>query len=146
MEKSDYPMLTKEMIAEVLLYITDPTYGELSSIFNGTTTIDVTGNPLICFSMGALLEGSEQRLQAVENNLNTYIWSIVLQRKFQVLLSFDELYLYLEQPLIAYSKLATGNTTWKSGPCLSRPPCSVTRAVCDGSTTVRFADHAGVGG
>lgn len=101
MEKSDYPMLTKEMIAEVLLYITDPTYGELSSIFNGTTTIDVTGNPLICFSMGALLEGSEQRLQAVENNLNTYIWSIVLQRKFQVLLSFDELYLYLEQPLMA---------------------------------------------
>ena len=101
MEKSDYPMLTKEMIAEVLLYITDPTYGELSSIFNGTTIIDVTGNPLICFSMGALLEGSEQRLQAVENNLNTYIWSIVLQRKFQVLLSFDELYLYLEQPLMA---------------------------------------------
>lgn len=101
MKKSDYPMLTKEMIAEVLLYINDPTFGELSSIFNGTTTIDVTGNPLICFSMGALLEGSEQRLQAVENNLNTYIWSIVLQRKFQVLLSFDELYLYLEQPLMA---------------------------------------------
>lgn len=94
-------MLTKEMIVEVLLYINDPTFGELSSIFNGTTTIDVTGNPLICFSMGALLEGSEQRLQAVENNLNTYIWSIVLQRKFQVLLSFDELYLYLEQPLMA---------------------------------------------
>lgn len=101
MKKSDYPMLTKEMIVEVLLYINDPTFGELSSIFNGTTTIDVTGNPLICFSMGALLEGSEQRLQAVENNLNTYIWSIVLQRKFQVLLSFDELYLYLEQPLMA---------------------------------------------
>ena len=52
-------------------------------------------------SMGALLEGSEQRLQAVENNLNTYIWSIVLLREFQVLLSFDELYMYLEQPLMA---------------------------------------------
>ena len=51
--------------------------------------------------MGALLEGSEQRLQAVENNLNTYIWSIVLLREFQVLLSFDELYMYLEQPLMA---------------------------------------------
>ena len=55
--------------------------GELSNIFNGTTTIDVKNNPLICFSKGALLEGSEQRLQAVENNLNTYIWSIVLLRE-----------------------------------------------------------------
>lgn len=99
--KNSYPMLTKEMISEVLLYINDPTYGELSNIFNGTTTIDVKNNPLICFSMGALLEGSEQRLQAVENNLNTYIWSIVLLREFQVLLSFDELYMYLEQPLMA---------------------------------------------
>lgn len=101
LSKNSYPMLTKEMISEVLLYINDPTYGELSNIFNGTTTIDVKSNPLICFSMGALLEGSEQRLQAVENNLNTYIWSIVLLREFQVLLSFDELYMYLEQPLMA---------------------------------------------
>lgn len=101
LSKSSYPMLTKEMISEVLLYINDPTYGELSNIFNGTTTIDVKNNPLICFSMGALMEGSEQRLQAVENNLNTYIWSIVLLREFQVLLSFDELYMYLEQPLMA---------------------------------------------
>lgn len=53
--KNSYPMLTKEMISEVLLYINDPTYGELSNIFNGTTTIDVKNNPLICFSMGALL-------------------------------------------------------------------------------------------
>lgn len=82
LSKNSYPMLTKEMISEVLLYINDPTYGELSNIFNGTTTIDVKNNPLICFSMGALLEGSEQRLQAVENNLNTYIWSIVLLREF----------------------------------------------------------------
>ena len=37
----------------------------------------------------------------MENNLNTYIWSIVLLREFQVLLSFDELYMYLEQPLMA---------------------------------------------
>lgn len=83
LSKNSYPMLTKEMISEVLLYINDPTYGELSNIFNGTTTIDVKSNPLICFSMGALLEGSEQRLQAVENNLNTYIWSIVLLREFR---------------------------------------------------------------
>lgn len=100
-KKNSYRMLTADMISDVLLYLHDPTYGELSSIFNGTTTIDVKGNPLVCFSMGALMEGSAQRLQAVENNLNTYIWSIVLLREFQVLLSFDELYMYLEQPLMA---------------------------------------------
>ena len=99
--KGKHDVVSEDLIKKVLLAIHNPTFGELSSIFNGVTTVDITEAPVVCFSMAALREGSQARLKAVEHNLNTYIWNIVLQRKFRILLCLDELYLYLAEPMMA---------------------------------------------
>lgn len=86
-------------IQEIRLLIKDCYDGTLSIILNGYTNI--VNARLICFAIGELLEGSQERLRAVLFNITSYIWNIILSRKSNVFLVLDELYLFLENELMA---------------------------------------------
>ena len=98
--KDEYAtQLGAEVLRVIRLLIKDCHDGTLSILLNGHTNI--VNARLVCFAMGELLEGAQERLRAVLFNITSYIWNIVLSRKQNVLMVLDELYLFLQEPLMA---------------------------------------------
>lgn len=97
--EGNFEEIRTETLQDIRLLLRDCYNGTLSIILNGHTNI--VNARLINFSMGELLEGSQERLRAVLFNVTSYIWNIVLQRRNHVFLLLDELYLFLESELMA---------------------------------------------
>lgn len=91
-------LISPEQLQEAKLFIEDCYDGSLGAVLNGHT--NMKNDKMICFALGELLEGSKERAQAVLFNITTYIWNIVSKKQNNVLLNIDELYLFLENPIM----------------------------------------------
>lgn len=91
-------IISRDMVGRLLLRLRECYDGPLSIIFNGATNIKNAN--MICFSVAQLLEGSKDRTQAVLFNLTTWIWSQVTKRERRIAFNIDELYLFLENPIM----------------------------------------------
>ena len=91
-------LITENIISALLLRLKECYDGALSILFNGHTNIKNAN--MINFSVAALLEGSKDRTQAVLFNITTWIWTQVTKRERCIAFNIDELYLFLENPIM----------------------------------------------
>lgn len=93
--RKQYPMLTNEMLQNLLLYFKEPYDGSLGFIFNGTT--NVKNANIINYDISELLQGSKERSEAALFNTMTYVWNRITRRENQTMFTVDELYLLVNR-------------------------------------------------
>lgn len=93
--KDQYFMFKQDALQNILLFLKDAYDGSESILFNGTT--NVPNSDKIDFDLNRLLQGSNQRTDAMMFNITTWIWSKVCQRKWKVVLDIDEMYLMIKR-------------------------------------------------
>lgn len=95
-EKDDrYPMISPEILRDLLLLLKDPYDGSLGFLFNGHTNI--VNFDLMNFDLSDLLQGAKERTDAVLFNVVTYLWNRITLRTNRTLLGVDELYLLVNR-------------------------------------------------
>ena len=95
-------MIDKKTAKDILLIIKDCYDGSLGFLLNGHTNIKNDNN--ICFSILDLLNGAEDRKQAILFNIMTYIWNKITLRKSQIVFNIDELHVFLEDGNVIVAK------------------------------------------
>lgn len=138
--QTGHAFISKESIQTLQLYLYDAAHGSLGQLLNGATNI---GNDrLICFAMRELLDGGEDRKQAVLFNIVTYIFSVMCKREGKVLMEIDELYMFISNRLVANylrsfykrSRKYKGSiisATQQLNDCLEGELAHLTRAIVD---------------
>lgn len=90
-----YPMITRDLLKDLLLYFKEPYDGSLGFLFNGVT--NVKNLDMIDYDLSDLLQGSKERTEAALFNIMTYVWNRITRREGRVLFSVDELYLLVNR-------------------------------------------------
>lgn len=136
-------IITKQIVSYLLL--------RLRECYDGHTNIK--NADMICFSVQELLEGSKDRTQAVLFNLTTWIWNQVMKRERSIAFNMDELYLFLENPIMvryicSFNKrdrkynAMMGVSTQQLADCL-RPDIATYTTALFNNSTYQFLFHPG---
>lgn len=145
-------LISEDIIRRLLLRLRECYDGALSLIFNGHTNIK--NADMICFELAELLEGSKDRTQAVLFNITTWIWTQIMKRDRKIAFNLDELYLFLQNPIMVkyissfvkrvrkYGSLM-GIATQQLADCL-RPDISTYTTALFNNSTHQFFFHPGM--
>lgn len=138
--QAGHPFIAEESIKTLQLYLYDAAHGSLGQLLNGTTNI--CNDRLVCFAMRELLDGGEDRKQAVLFNIVTYIFAVMCKRESKVLMEIDELYMFISNRLLVNylrsfykrSRKYKGSiisATQQLNDCLEGELAHLTRAIVD---------------
>ena len=87
---TDYSMISNDMFNTLLLLLQDAYRGSLGYLLNGHTNI--SNDRIINFDIQRLLNGAQERLQAVLFNNMTYSWNRISNRQGYTMFTVDELH------------------------------------------------------
>lgn len=93
-----YRHVERAVMEHILVGIHDSVYGSMAPLFCGHTNVP-DGNCIV-FGTRLLLTGSSQRVNAVMNNLFSYVQNEVFKREGITLLLIDELLSFVQNPIV----------------------------------------------